>query len=339
MEYNKEWRSREKHSGRYTPYNRHKLKNWHTQEEADALDIQYNHRIRHRGGFEWRKGFDISLERKLIEKYVGKPFQEFEKVWYDRTKYLRAKGINTKIYWIKPQPQEPEDLSCYDKFYVDEYGIIRRNPHYKKRWWKSKEPIKILEKEVVKWYLHPDIFNYEYGFGYILRHSEIMRILQKYVSKEEFNQIIGGALDDIAYTKIRDRVIYTGLYQALYRYCKKYNAQFTGRQWKCKNWCNYDDFTSLFYKDTSESVYKYIKPDTPEFTKIKAEQQDAKRKEWRDLKKFKSERAESLIHDIEAKRKAEDQKTNDQKIQSHSFDKYESFRGEEYHGGHKKKNS
>ena len=338
MDYNKEWRTRENRHGKWAPYNRHKLKNWHTHEEAKALDEEFNHEYKKwaHGRYNYYKYFDVALERKLLEKFVGKPFSEFENAWHIRTKHLREKGVCVKLNWIDVKLQEPDDVSSNDKFYIDVDGIIRRNSKY--RWnWKSKKSIKIVEKEVIKWYIKPDILNYEFGPGVNVKHGGIIWILQKYLRKENYEKIIHEPLDDKTFTKLKNDLLYVGLNQSLYQYCKEYNKQFTGNLWRCKDWCTYDDFTSLFYKDTSESVYTYIKPGTPEFAKIKAEQQASKRKLFRDGKRNDEIKNETLLHDIEAKRKAQEEKLNDQKIQRHGFDKKESFRGEEYYGGHKKK--
>lgn len=337
MNYNKQWRPSEKHHRNYAPYQRAALKNknWHSSEEANAILKEHNN-WRHK--YRYYRQYDINLEENLLLKFVGKPFKEFEIEWHKHTKMLRQRGVDCELYCINPAwSGNPENWNYkwYYSFLVDDDGIIQKNPIHPK--WKSeKKPVKIIEKEIITYNLMSNIYDRERGIHYVVKHTPIMRILKQHFGKEHFRMILDGDLTEAQIKKLSNLSLINGCHQALYKYCKEYNKNL--KKWQIYSTCRYDSFERLFYKDTHKSIYKYIYPGTQEYTRYFAELKKARNKELRDGKLYKKNINETLLHDIEAKRKSEERRINDETIERHGFDKYESFRGEPYHGKkHKRK--
>ncbi len=335
MKHDNQWRPSESRSRSYTPYQRHKLKNsnWITPEEAKAISKHYNH-WRY-GGSQYREP-DWHLEKTLIKKYIGKPYRDFLKAWHDRTKSLRKQGVPLELNHISDRLTDEPDPR--DEFYVDMDGIIRKNQDYPV-WKHGKKPIKIVEKEIIKYNLKPEIHNNNYWFS--TPFFDILFILRRYFSKTDYNEILEGGIPKDKFDRMAENAIYSGLEYTIDRYKHKHNTKLLENNPHayrgCTNWCYYNGFRDLFDVDYSDSVYQYIYPESPEYARIEAEKQDANRKANREYKQQKEEYLSGLLHNIESDRKAREDALNDQKIAKHGFDKDESFRGADYHGQKRKK--
>lgn len=336
MKRDNQWRPSEHRNKGYAPYQRHKLKdaNWVTPEEAATISKRCN---KWRRNGIWDREPDWDLERKLINKYVNKPYDMFIKTWHERTKRLRKQGVLLELRYIKPTMTD--NPSTWDEFYVDTEGIIRKNDTYRWRFNKNKKPIKVVEKEIVKYRLHEEIYNENrwcqtpfYG---------ILSVLRKYFSTTDYNDIINNGIDAVKFNKLVDRSMNSGINSAIEKWARKHNKEL------CENnphayrgtrgWCPYDSFKDLFVADYSESIYRYIYPGTAEYSRITAEQNDATNKARREYKQQNEEFISGLLHNIETDRKAKEDEINRQKIIKHGFDENESFRGPEYHGKKRKR--
>lgn len=340
MHHNRTWRPSESRHNYEAPYQRQRLKevNWRTPEEAESISKEYNkwNKYWHHNRFNERNEYNYKLEIGLIEKYVGKDYNEFLKAWHDRTSYLRKKGVVLELWYIKSEMKELEDVDSRSRYYVDMDGIIRRNPKYHEH--TRKRPVKVEENEVITYNLHKDIYDPETDPYHTRKHGKILWILQKYLSNHDYQTILDGNLDELAFQRFKKSANFIGLNIALWRYCEQYNKEAPYKFWKTGfQYCHYTDFESLFYKDYSKSTYKYLYPGTVEYTRYMAEKQKANKKAHREYKYALDDFNSNLLRNIEAKRKAEDEKINQQKIDKHGFDNETSFRGEEYHGQKRKK--
>ena len=309
MKYDNQWRPSKRHHRNYAPYQRQKLKslNWETPEAAESISKHYNH-WRYRDN--WYRNPDYHLEKKLLKKYINKPYNDFLRTWHDRTKSLRKQGTNLKLNYITINPTD--NLNTRKEFYVDSNGIIRQNSeYYAWRRKKKKQPIKIVVKEIVEYRLKSDIYNNSRWRNMPFR--DILYILQKYLSIVDYHAVIGGCIPNTTYIRLCNSARFSGIDNAIYGYRMKYNNNLIGPG--SNGWCYYSCFTDLFEKDYSKSKYRYIYPGTPEYIRYYAEKSDAK-----------------------ADRKLRDTMENSIKIAKHGFDEAESFRGPEYHGGKRKKN-
>lgn len=340
MHHDRTWRSSESHHRYDAPYQRQKLKdvNWRTPAEAESISKEYNkwNKYWHRGRFNDRNEYNYKLEIGLIEKYIGKDYNEFLKAWHDRTQYLRNKGVVLEPWYIKAEMKELEDVNNWIKYYVDMDGIIRRNPKYHEH--SKKKPIKIEEHVVVTYTLCDDIYDSATHIFYSKKFSGILWILRKYLSRNDYQTILEGNLDETSFRRLKKSAEFSGLNGALYNYCDRNNQEIPYKGWKVGyQYCHYTTFESLFRKDYSKSTYKYIYPGSSEYSRYMAEQQKATKKAHREYKYALDDFNSNLIRNIEAKRKAKDEMINQQKIDKHGFDDKTSFRGEEYHGQKRKK--
>lgn len=336
MKYDNQWRPAEHHNRSYAPYQRHKLKNsnWTTPEEANAISKHYNH---WRYGGSWYREPDWHLEKTLIKKYIGKPYCDFLKAWHDRTKSLRRQGILMELRYINNSPTNEPDSR--DEFYVDLDGIICVNEKYR-CWQKVKKPIKVIEKEVIKYNLKPEIHNNNYWFS--TPFHDILFILRRYFSKTDYNEILAGGIPKDKFDRMSENAIHSGLDYSIDKFKHMYNAQLLKNNPNAypgsHNWCYYQCFDDLFNADYSESIYRYIYPGTPEYVRITSELNDAKRKAEREYNQQNEEYLSNLLYSIEVNRKSKEKQENSIKISKHGFDENESFRGDEYHGQKRKKN-
>lgn len=335
MKHDNQWKPSERHSKGYAPYQRHKLKaaNWVTPEEAAVISKRSNNWRNWDNGI-WRREPDWKLEKELINKYIGKPYDMFIKAWHERTKSLRKQGVPLKPKYINHVPTDKPD-TYWDEFYVDFEGIIRKNPDYGKHWCRrQKKPIKVIEKEVIKYNLKSDIHSKNWCTS--TPFYMILSILRRYFSTTDYNDILAGGIPKDKFDRMVESSWHSGINFAIDRFAHKHNARLievNNHAYRgIKNWCHYDCFKDLFDADYSESVYRYIYPGTPEYSQITAEQNDASKKARREYKHQKEEIAANLLHNIESDRKAREADLNRQKIIKHGFDENESFRGEEYHG-------
>ena len=337
MKHDNQWRPSESRSRSYAPYQRHKLKdvNWVTPEEAASISKRYNHWRNCWGSSIWHKEPNWKLEKDLIIKFLNKPYEEFLKAWHDRTKSLRKQGVPLELNHISDRLTDEPDSR--DEFYVDMDGIIRKNQDYPV-WKHGKKPIKIIKKEIIKYNLKPEIHNKNW---FSTPFFDILFILRRYFSKTDYNEILEGGIPKDKFDRMAENAIYSGLEYTIDKYKHKHNTKLLENNPHayrgCTNWCNYNGFRDLFDVDYSESVYRYIYPGSPEYARIEAEKQDANRKAIRKYNQQKEEYLSSLLHNIEADRKAREDALNDQKIAKHGFDKDESFRGADYHGQKRKK--
>ncbi len=86
-----------------------------------------------------------------------------------------------------------------------------------------------------------------------------------------------------------------------------------------------------------DGEFMEIKRKTPKHKQCRQESIDAYKKRERERMREKLKKEESLLHDIEEERKIKERKENSIKIIKHGFDEETSFRGEEYHGGKRKR--
>lgn len=335
MHHDNQWRPAERHSRSHTPYQRHKLKNanWVTPEEASVIDKHYNHWRYHDN---WYRKPDYHLEKGLLKKYVGKPYEDFLKVWHDRTKNLRRQGVVMELNYIENKPTD--EANTREEYYVDFDGIIRVNEDYPV-WRRGKKPIKIVEKEVVKYHLKREIYNKDFWAS--TPFYMILPILRRYFSTSDYHEILAGGITQDKFNRMKESAIYSGLDYTIDRFKHKHNTRLLENNPHAyrgfSNWCHYNCFADLFDADYSESVCRYVYPGTPEYARIIAEQNDADRKARREHNQRKDEYLSSLLHNIEADRKTREDALNSQKIAKHGFDENESFRGEDYHGQKRKK--
>jgi len=331
MKHDKQWNPSEHHNKGYAPYQRHKLKasNWVTPEEAAMISKRCN-KWCHNG--IWGREPDWNLERKLINKYVDKPYDVFIKAWHERTKQLRKQGVLLELRCIKPTLTDSP--STWDEFYVDTEGIIRKNDNYRWRFNRNKKPIKVVEKEVVKYHLDDKIYSKNWCTP--TPFHMILSILSHYLSVTDYNDILDGGISKEKFDRLVQSSMHSGINYAIDKFARNHNKELGKNNPRfymgSPGYCRYDCFNDLFVADYSESVYRYIYPGTPEYSQIVAERNDASNKARREYKKQMDDYRAGLLHNIEANRKAKEDEINRQKIIKHGFDENESFRGEEYHG-------
>lgn len=330
MKHDKQWNPSEHHSKGYAPYQRHKLKaaNWVTPEEAVAISKHCN-KWNHSG--IWSLQPDWRLELDLLNKYVDKPYNDFLKAWHNRTKRLRRQGVPLELNHIESKLTDNPDSR--EEFYVDLDGIIRVNKNYR-RWRRGKEPIKVIEKEVVKYHLDDKIHSKNWCTS--TPFHMILSILSHYLSVTDYNDILDGGISKEKFDRLVQSSMYSGINYAIDKFARNHNKELSKNNPRfymgSPRYCRYDCFKDLFVADYSESVYRYIYPGSPEYSQIVAERNDASNKARREYKKQMDEYRTGLLHNIEADRKAREEEINRQKIIKHGFDENESFRGEEYHG-------
>ena len=339
MKRDNQWRPHDKTRGSYAPYQRQRLKNtdWVTPEEGESISRHYNRWRKYwsRGRYNARREPDYKLEKNLIIKYIDKPFEDFLKAWHDRTRLLRNQGVVLDFSYIKPEMTDQPDK--WNQYYVDMDGIIRVNSGYN-CWSHGKNPIKIVEKEIIRYRIKSEIYNSDW---WTTPFAGIMQILRRYLSTSDYRAIVAGSISSETFERLVNSSMYSGINWTIDKFAHKHNQKLLeSNPYAYRNnpdWCDYNCFKDLFDADYSGSIYRYIYPGTPEFARYEAERRDAERKNRREYLKQKEEYTASLLHNIEADRKAREAELNNQKIIKHGFDDKESFRGEEYHGQKRKK--
>lgn len=335
MKHDKQWRPNEKRKSSWAPYQRAKLKDVrpHTAIEAETICKYANNWTRHwKHYWQWKMDVDYILEEKLLQKYLNKPFADFERAWHTRTKYLRDKGFQPELDMIDTEPDVA--LNNAYAYYVDSQGIIRRNEDHWKFSHKIK-PIKVVVNEVVEYVLRDDIYNENHPWS--CEHKGLVEILRKFLKTNEFRAIVDRSISEAKFNSIKNRLSYTGINFAIHEYCKRYDEAhwLGGRHYSAR--CPYNRFDDMFVKDTSKSTYRYIEPGTKEFRRYYAESDKQRKMEYKRNRRLKRQAEETLLQEIEASRKARVYYENSQKIVKHGFSETESFRGEEYHGQKRKR--
>lgn len=112
-------------------YKRHKMKKWHTEAEARALDKQYNHK-RH----NWGMSIDWNISRDTLKKFHNKPADKFFRYVHARTKTARQNGwkIHDDMFYCG---------HSFSLHWVWIDGDVLRAPHYAERKTKHPKVIKV----------------------------------------------------------------------------------------------------------------------------------------------------------------------------------------------------
>ena len=309
MKRDNQWRPTERRYKEYAPYQRCRLKaaNPVTSEEAVVISKRCN-KLRHNS--IWRCEPNYDLEKKLINMYIDKPCDMFIRAWHVRTRHLRKRGVPLELRYIKPVLSD--NPSTWDEFYVDTEGIIRKNNEYRYRFNKNKKPIKITEKEVVKYRLREEIHN-KNGLSQPPFRG-ILPILHKYLSTTDYNDIIDNDIDVARFNKLAGRAANSGINPAIETWAENHNKKMFGNNPYVYTWtpgyCPYVSFKDLFMADHSGSEYRHVYPGTPEHSRIMAERRDAEKKTGREYRRQLEEFNRNLLHNIEASRKAGEYEIN-----------------------------
>ena len=154
----KEWKAY-RHTIMGCGYKRHKMKKWHTEAEARALDKQYNH-----NGHKWGMSVDWNRTSDTLKKFHNKPVDKFFRYVHARTKTARQNGW--KIYG---------DM-FYDGYSFSQYwawidGDVLRAPHYAERKTKHPKVIKVAPETGKE-------FMYKFNEKLLKNHRWILNVLE-----------------------------------------------------------------------------------------------------------------------------------------------------------------
>ena len=234
---------------------------------------------------------------RFWEKHVGKNYNECQKILIRNLKEKFGYGPEN-FYMIDVELESiNKPLAKYDKFVVDDNGNILHN---KRRY--VKHPTVKVDNQVI----HGYTFNKE-DFN-----EDEIGVLINRLGKDKVNRLFTETITPEEYKKV---------YELLCGY------------WVCSKRVEIDRKAHPIIEG---EVVEYGRG-TSVYSQWKHESRDAYRKSKREERRKKLEKEESLLHDIIESRRVKERRENLSKILKHGFDEDESFRGEEYHGGKRKR--
>lgn len=268
---------------------------------------------------------------RFLKKNVGRPwntvFSELcEKIKTDRDLLSQygwegAKDIIRGMVDIYNHQETYRWNNRYkDDFYVDDNGILRT--HLKDKPAHHKDHIQVRQ-----------VVGYRFSGATLPYKKEVISLIHSILGNSIAMEFENDVISVEAFDKVMNR---WGHYygERLKPILKKvYIKEHPG----CKPdsvYSTYDEPKSLF-----EVVYTTTTVTNTKNQRIKhrAEMDSRGRADMRENNRLKKQKEETLLHDLEHRRKAEERRLNSIKIQAHGIDESTSFRGEEYHGQKRKK--
>lgn len=154
----KEWNAG-RHINKDCGYKRHKMKKWHTEAEARALDKQYNH-----NGHKWGMSVDWTKVNDTLKKFHNKPVDKFFRYVHARTKTARRNG------WKIQSDMFYSGWSYWQNWaWID--GDVLRAPHYAERKTKHPKVIKATPQT-------GKVFMYKFNEQLLKYHPWILNVLE-----------------------------------------------------------------------------------------------------------------------------------------------------------------
>ena len=319
----------------YRPYQRHKLNDINAHGEVEngdefkAVDKTANN---------WGHWDRVKLNRayieRIVQKFVNRPYDDFMKFFHNRTLYARAKGINVDYLIPISTHADTRRYAPYgsEEYYVDDNGLIRKNPDAYKNHKKEHAPVIVNETNIK--------YVYKIQPKALKACPQLYTYLKRFMSIDCFMDICEDEISEVAFKRAKKSFEECGGPQKLRKLLKSdYDSYFNF-------WNGFDSwsikFEKLFYrhKYSDKTEYEY---GTYQYARVKAEERKANAKKIREYKKEKEEREAELLKTIETARIEEQRRkdykeslTDEQKRDRHGFDD-NSFKGEEYHGQKRKK--
>lgn len=245
----------------------------------------------------FKQGKVYSYINRFWEKHVGENYNECQKILARNLKEKFGYGPEN-FYMINVELESiNKPLSKYDEFVVDDDGNVLRN----KRRYINHPTVKVDNRVIHGYTFDRGDFN-----------EDEMNILINRLGKDKVHRMFTETITPEEYKKIYERLC---------------------GYWVCSKRVELDRKTHPIVEG---EVVEYGRG-TSVYSQWKHESKDAYRKSKREKRRKELEKEESLLHDIIERRRVEERRENLLKIQKHGFDEDESFRGEEYHGGKRKR--
>lgn len=251
---------------------------------------------------------------RFLEKSIGRPYGEVYGEFCAKWPVIYCGTINTRAAIESSCFSYEHQSWIYNEFEVDKNGILRRNPRYFHNHKEKYQIVGYIGEPTYQYEFNKRLFRYhdivDYLYDVLGYYNTLTLKLEQYIPKD-----ILSLLEWRTHSRSHD-----------WKFIEEHR-----RYSDCDRW--------IYRKVTINKEPIKIERGTKEFKKYFAEKKKQLDRQFRVSKEERKRMYDSLLHDIEEKRKNREQEQAQDIIDRDrlGFDE-NSFRGEFYHGQKRKKN-